>query len=344
MKSIRKKRKWIGSILAFTLICGCTGFGIAGGIEYYERNNVGQHVHHNDNVDSLEGEHLGDATVSSVSTTPYVSTASFGKIAENSKTLKEDLSSEYAILVRISDGTILLDKYATEKMYPASLTKLMTVLVAFDHIEDLNKEVTLPEEIFKQIENENASVAGFEVGETVKTIDLLYGAMLPSGAECCLGLANELAVGEDNYVTWMNEKAEELGMEDSHFSNTTGLQDTNHYTTAYDLAILLNECLKNEAFKSILSTKRYSIPSTNKHPDGMTIYSTTLTKIEDTGLEASEITGGKTGFTSDAGLCLASFGTVNNEEYLLVTAGAKGNSRSRQYNIYDAIEVYDELK
>lgn len=344
MGFLNRKKRVLNFMLVIFLICGGVGFGLAKGTEYYERNNVEKHVNHQKNYLKLEGSYLGSIPVSQQNTDGQITMASFDYFEKKEDDLKNKLSSEYAILVRKSDGLILLDKYATERMYPASLTKLMTALVAIEHLQSFDTEIELTGDIFVEIERENASVAGFQKGEKAKAVDLLYGVLLPSGAECCLGLSSYLAGDTETFVGWMNEKAAELGMENTHFCNTVGLQDSNHYSTAYDMALLLEKCMENEVLKNILMTKKYCTQSTNLHPDGFTMYSTTLSKIEDTGIEASEVKGGKTGFTTDAGLCLASFAQIDNEEYLLVTAGARGNSRSKQYNIYDAIEVYRELE
>lgn len=344
MRLIRKNRRFLRMIVFLLVICSVVGYGVGVGKQYMNQNTAKKHINHKENTVSLEGKYLGQmgTTLVSGNQEDYVTVSTLGHFTQNPVTIKEQISSEYAILVRVSDGKILLDKYATEKLYPASMTKLMTALVAIERLEELNTKITLSKDIFTTIKSENASMAGFVAGETVPAMDLLYGAILPSGAECCLGLAEYLAGSEEQYVSWMNEKAKELGMEHTNFTNVTGLQQENHYSTAYDMALLLNECLKNQTLTKIISTERYIVDATNKHPGGLTLYSTLLSKLEKME-ENSDILGGKTGFTSDAGLCLASYANVNGVEYLLVSAAAEGNNRTEQFNIMDAITIYGKL-
>ncbi len=184
-----------------------------------------------------------------------------------------DLYSSNAILVSLENHTILLDKNSEEIIYPASLTKLMTVLVALENIPDLKEKIILKNRIFTNLYEENASMAGFLPNEEVTAEDLLYGAMLPSGAEASIGLAESIAGSESGFVQLMNEKAQQLGMTNSHFMNATGLHHPDHYTTVKDLSILLQSALTNPIFREIYTAERYSIKSTNRHPEGITLTS-----------------------------------------------------------------------
>lgn len=255
----------------------------------------------------------------------------------------DGLNSPNAILIRLKDNTILMRKNSEQRIYPASLTKIMTALVAIEELNDFEKEIELPDAIFKELYKADASMAGFVPGERVRAIDLLYGEMLPSGAECCTGLAIYISGSEQKFVDLMNKKASDLGMNDTRFTNTTGLQDENHYTTVKDLAKLLSYALKNDVFREIFTASRHSTQPTNKHPGGITFYSTMFRNIKNPGTEDGRILGGKTGYTPEAGLCLASLARVGGKEYMLVTAGAKGDHETEQYNIDDAYYVYNKL-
>lgn len=255
----------------------------------------------------------------------------------------DKLNSPNAILIRLKDHSILMQKNSNEKIYPASLTKMMTALVAIENLPDLKEEIKLTNASFDGLYEAHASMAGFQPGEEVQAIDLLYGVMLPSGAECCIGIANQVAGSEQDFVEMMNQKAAELGMDNTHFENTTGLHDENHYTTAKDLAILLGYALQNESFREIFTASRHSTQPTNKHPEGITFYSTTFKELNDENIDGGEILGGKTGYTEEAGLCLASLAEVGNQEYILISAGAQGDHHSKQYNITDAVAVYNDL-
>lgn len=255
----------------------------------------------------------------------------------------DKLSSPNAILIRLKDDKILKQKNSEEKIYPASLTKVMTAIVAIENLPDLNGEIILTNSAFKGLYKADASMAGFQPGEQVRAIDLLYGVLLPSGAECCIGLADQIAGSEQNFVKMMNQKAAELGMKNTHFENATGLHDKNHYTTAKDLAILLNYALKNDTFREIFTSPRHSTPPTNKHSGGITFNSTMFQELNNQNIIGGEILGGKTGYTDEAGLCLASLAKVGKEEYILISAGAKGDHHSKQYNITDALAVYNSI-
>ncbi len=256
----------------------------------------------------------------------------------------DSLHSPCAILVRLKGNTVLMQKQSDEKIYPASLTKMMTAIVAIENLSNLQKKVELSYSIFHPLYQSDASMAGFQPGERVRAIDLLYGALLPSGAECCMGLADYISDSEQGFVRQMNLKAEKLGMNHTHFMNPTGLQDKNHYTTVKDLSVLLSYALRNQTFRDIFTSSSHSTASTNKHPDGITFKSTLFENLKSRTIPNGEILGGKTGYTDDAGLCLASLARINGEDYILVTAGAKGDHKTEQYDIDDAREVYQELQ
>jgi D-alanyl-D-alanine carboxypeptidase (penicillin-binding protein 5/6) len=158
-----------------------------------------------------------------------------------------------------------------------------------------------------------------------------------------LGLADQIAGSEQNFVKLMNQKAADLGMEIPIFENAAGLHNVNHYTTVKDLAILLSYALKNDTFREIFTSSRHSTPPTNKHSGGITFYSTMFEDFNNQNIIGGEILGGKTGYTDEAGLCLASLAKVGKQEYILVTAGAKGNHKSEQYNVTDALAVYNSI-
>ncbi|OOM76003.1 D-alanyl-D-alanine carboxypeptidase [Clostridium sp. BL-8] len=255
----------------------------------------------------------------------------------------DKLNSPNAILISLKDNTILMQKNSEEKIYPASLTKMMTAIVAIENLPNLKEEIKLSNSTFQGLYGADASMAGFKPGEQVRAIDLLYGALLPSGAECCIGLADQIAGSEQNFVKIMNKKAADLGMKDTHFENATGLQNENHYTTVKDLSILLSYALKNDTFREIFTSSRHSTAPTNKHPRGITFNSIMFEELKNQNIVGGEILGGKTGYTDEAGLCLASLAKVDRQEYILISTGAKGDHHSQQYNITDALVVYNSI-
>lgn len=254
------------------------------------------------------------------------------------------LYSPYAVLVDLESGNVLAEQNSAERMYPASLTKIMTALIAIEETEDMEQTTTLPSDIFPSLYEENASLAGFQPGETVTWKDLLYGVMLPSGAECCLTFARQIAGSEGAFVDLMNKKAEELGMNDTHFANATGLQDKKHYSTVRDIAVLLRYALENETFRQVFTVRRYSVPPTAYHSEGFTFYNTMFQAMDNAGISDDDILGGKTGYTEKAGLCLASLAEINDREYILVTAKADGNHYTEPYHVIDAENVYGQIR
>ena len=255
----------------------------------------------------------------------------------------DGLISPNAILLEADSGEVLAEKNADTQIYPASMTKMMTVLLAIEAEPDLDRQVTVPEDIFPALKQEGASMAGFKSGEVVTVRDLLYGALLPSGAECCETLARLVSGTETDFVALMNRKAAELGMTSTHFCNPTGLHAPEHVSTVRDISVLLREAVRNEMFRKILTTERYTIRPTNLHPEGFTVTSTLLKELNGDEIRNGKILGGKTGYTSEAGLCLASIAEVKGKTYLLVTAGALGSHETEPYHIEDAVKTYRQL-
>ncbi len=272
-------------------------------------------------------------TVTTVTTTKPVITVNLG-IDDY------DLYSSAAVLAD-KDGNIIYSLNADEQIYPASLTKIMTAIVAIENIDDISKTVSIPGDIFDYINAENASTAGFSAYETVSFKDLLHGTLLSSGAECSLALAVYVGGSEDMFVRMMNEKAAEIGMKNTSFTNVCGLHNYEHYSTVSDMSLLLNYALKNDEFREIFTTPEY-YTSTDYQSD-VTLSSTMFIQMDSSSFEGGDFLGGKTGYTSEAGLCLASLARVNGEEYTLVTVGADGTYGSDPHNIYDAYTVYEAL-
>lgn len=261
-------------------------------------------------------------------------------VIKNPDKLKSSLASPSAILVRVKDRKILFNKDAEGKIYPASMTKIMTAILAIEKLPNLAEKITLTQPIFDRMYRQDASMAGFLPGESVSAEDLLYGAILPSGAECCAALAERLAGTEAEFAVEMNQKAAQIGLSGTHFTNTTGLHDPNHYSTVKDIAALLCYAVQNETFCKIFTTPRYTTAATNKHPKGLSFQSTMFRCLKSAKVGKATILGGKVGFTDEAGLCLASLAEEEGTEYILVTAGVKDLYRGE---IHDALETYGIL-
>lgn len=247
------------------------------------------------------------------------------------------------VLMRLSDGQIISEYGGSAQIYPASLTKMMTALVCIEAEENLSQTAVIPEESYRRLSAENASMAGFLPGEEVTVLDLLYGTMLPSGAESAVALAQHCFGSEAACAMAMNGKADVLGMHRTHFTNVTGLHDDDHYSTVRDLSKLLMYALDNETFRKIFTTSVYETEKTKEHPEGLVLESTLFKRVSLETLNDITLLGGKTGFTDKAGLCLATLASCGGEEYILITAGAKAKSASSPFHIIDAVHVYEGL-
>lgn len=275
--------------------------------------------------------------------------ASAGPSAGPSTEFSEDtvfpsLSSRCFLLTELSSGCEIAAQNAQDRIYPASMTKIMTALLAIERTADFSVVVTVPVDIFDAIYAADASTAGFEPGESATLEELLYGILLPSGSECCLTYARFIAGSEEAFVQLMNERAQELGMNDTHFDNCTGLPSENHYSTVRDMSILLRYALSNDTFRQVITSASFSVSPSAVHPDGFTLQSTLFHALQQVPVpEGVTVLGGKTGHTDQAGLCLASFALAGGREYMLVTADAPGSDDTPPYHVMDAVSVYGYL-
>ena len=241
-----------------------------------------------------------------------VSNSSSVKLAANS------IYSNNAIMVDRATGQVLCEYGADTRIYPASMTKIMTVLVACDLIEDMNDTFTFTRELLYTIES-GATNAYFIPDNPVPMVDLIYGAIIPSGADACLGLANALAGSEAEFVELMNKKASELGCTGTHFTNSIGLHNENHYSTVRDIATILNYAMENPFLRRVITASSYKTVAPVDRADG-TLYSNWQNNYN---MSKATMIGAKSGYTPEAGRCLASVSkTIDGHEYVIVTAGA----------------------
>lgn len=214
----------------------------------------------------------------------------------------------------------------------------MTLIVAVENIENFYDEYTMSYEVINPLVEQQATRTGLESGETVTILDLLYGIILPSGADACVSVALYVSGSEEAFVTLMNEKAEELGLDGTHFTNTSGLHDAEHYTTAYDMAVIMDCAMNNELCRKILSAEEYTTTSTVQHPEGLLLKSTMFERVSKDGIDGVDIVGGKTGYTVQSGHCLASLAVKNGKTYIAVIGGGT----SRYTPVYDTLKFFEE--
>ncbi len=247
--------------------------------------------------------------------------------------------SKYGIMIDLTDNTILAQQNAHARMNPASMTKILTVLVAAEHISDLDDTFTITQEINDYVYSHGSSAAYFENNETVTVRDLFYGTVLPSGGDAALGLAYYVAGSQEAFVELMNDKLEELGLSSStHFTNCIGLYDENHYSTAYDMAMIMDAAIHNELCREVLSAHKYTTSSTPEHLTGLELSNWFLRRIEDKDTHG-EVICAKTGYVVQSGHCAASYGTDSDGNgYIIVT----GDAHSPWRCIYDHVALYQK--
>lgn len=268
---------------------------------------------------------------------PYVP-----KRAEHPEAISDEVTSQYAVVLDLSADTILAGRNADTVVSPASMTKILTVLVAAEQVKNLEDTFTIPIAITDYSYSNGCSVAGFELGETVTVRDLFYATVLPSGADGALGLAYHVSGSQEAFVALMNEKLEELGLADTaHFTNCVGLYHEDHHCTVTDMALILKAAMENDLCREVLSARTYTTSATEQHPEGMLLSNWFLRRIEDKDDDAvMPVAGGKTGYVVQSGNCAASFGvSPEGRELICVTADASGTWRC----IYDHVALYRQF-
>lgn len=254
----------------------------------------------------------------------------------------ETIESGYAILVDADTNTIIAKKNAYEQIVPASMTKVLTVLVAVESMtkEDLDDAFTMTLDITDYAYINDCSSVGFLNGEVVTVRDLIYGTVLASGGDAAVGLAVYTSGSHEAFVERMNQKLEQLGISDTaHFTNCVGIYDEELYCTAYDMAVIMRAAMENELCKEVLKARTYTTSFTTEHPEGITISNWFMRRIEDKDT-AGEVMGAKTGYVVQSGNCAVSYQEHENGiTYICVTA----DTTSAWKCIYDHVEIYNSI-
>lgn len=239
------------------------------------------------------------------------------------KQLGSDIISSHAILIDMDSDTILAQKDGMGRLNPASMTKVLTVLVAAEHVKDLDDTFTMTLDITDYSFVNGCSNVGFLKDETVTIRDLFYGTVLPSGADAAGALAVYVAGSMEAFADMMNEKLDELGLsKTAHFTNCVGVYDEEHYCTAYDMAVIMEAALNNDLCREVLSAHTYITSPTEQHPEGIPLSNWFLRRIEDKDT-GGEVLCGKTGYVLQSGNCAVSYGVdAGGKNYICVTAGA----------------------
>ena len=251
-----------------------------------------------------------------------------------------NMTTRYGLLVDVDNNTILAGSNYDKKIYPASLTKVMSLIVAMENAPEDKAKFKFTNKHLTPLKDDNAQRVGFEAGESVSFEDLVYGTVLVSGADATVGLANIVAGSEDEFVKLMNKKAEELGLEGTHFTNASGLHDEDHYSTLKDMAVIMEYALSQEKCRRVLTTSTYTTSKTEYHPDGIELYSLVSVRMQgywvdcdrDGGQDA-DVLGGKTGFTDEAGYAIELIVSYKKHTYLCITTKSADELKALEDNI-----------
>lgn len=245
-----------------------------------------------------------------------------------------EIDGKAGIVMDAKTGKILFEKNINEKHYPASITKILTTLVAIENNDDLYGEVTFSSKAVNELE-EGSTHIGIMEGEQMPLIDVLYGIMLESANEACNGAAEYTSGSNKAFVDLMNKKAEELGCTHSHFVTTNGLHDDDHYVTAKDMATITKAALENDTFRKIACSRNYYIAPTNKCKEGRELWNHHK-MVKKTMFPYDGVEGGKTGYTTRAGGTLVTF--CKRDDMELISVVLQGNG----YELYrDTIKMLD---
>lgn len=257
------------------------------------------------------------------------------------------VESRAAVVMDRNTGEVFFSQNAEERVYPASITKIMTVLLAVEAIEDglvsAGEEVTASAHISYDLIPDGSS-AGIVSGESMPLVNLLYCAMVSSANEACNAIAEHVGGSIPEFIARMNARAAELGCAHTHFANTHGLPDENHYTTASDFCRIAMEAASHELFMQIADTSSIEIPATNVSGVRKLNNSNALIcadSIYGSGYLYPDAHGIKTGYTSAAGYCLVSTAERDGIELLAAVFGGEGNDAGRYTNFTDSITLYD---
>ena len=244
------------------------------------------------------------------------------------------VSAESAILIDNRTNKVIFDKNSDKKMYPASTTKILTAILTIEN-GNLDDIVTASHDAVTSIP-EGYSVADIQVGEQLTVEQLLEVLLVHSANDAANVLAEYIGGSIDSFVSMMNTKLNELGLSNSHFTNSYGKHDDNHYTTASDLAKLMQYCIKNDTFRRYAGMASCAIPATNMH-DSRLYTSTNFLVVPESNYYVPYITVGKTGYTSLAGDCLVTAGYNNDLEFICVVL----NCTSSNNRFQDVIDIYN---
>lgn len=343
VKRKRRNHRWLIALLAVLVLVGGM-VGIALGVAAHRRGEEAKTLANGvqDSVREAQGAFIGPPATPPVTTSPPETeppgpAAVMAVSNAATATVGEEIKCTNAIVIDVADGTALAERLPDQRIYPASMTKVMTLIVAYEEIESFDQTFTFTADLINPLVAENASRAGFMAGETVSVIDLFYGAALPSGADATTALAILVAGSEEAFAERMNEKAAEMGLTGTHFTNASGLHDDRHYSTVREIAAIFAYAMQIEPLREIMSAYQYTTTATTQNPEGLLLTSTLFSSLSGDELPGMKIIAGKTGYTLEAKRCLVSMAIRDDgREYIAVVVGGEG----KWTPITDSVELY----
>lgn len=245
----------------------------------------------------------------------------------STRSLSSEIDANYAVVFDLDKGSILAEKNSSQTMNPASMTKVMSLLLFVENLPDQNKKLTITQDIVSFVQQRGASNCGFIAGEEVTVKDLLYGVILPSGADAVLALSKEVSGSEAAFAGLMNKRAKEMGLSSQcYFQNATGLYHSTHHMTVKDMGQIMALAMQNSAAREVLMTENYQMSPTNKHAQGLKFTNLFLQRIKTQDSGGTRIEMAKTGFVSQSKFCVVSSGKGKNGRNLLVVTGGSSST------------------
>ncbi len=250
-----------------------------------------------------------------------------------------DITAKAGMLVSMDTGEILYSNNIDNKVFPASITKIMTVTLMLESEKyDPAGKVAMTKEVEDLILGTGSAVSNFQIGEEITQLDLVYTVLMSSFGDCAYLAAIYYGGSVDEFVNMMNDKANELGLTGTHYSNPVGLHDEQTYTTVRDIYTLTTYALKNETFKTVCETPRHTIEATNKSAK-RTLSTTNFLQDPNTNYYYQYAKGVKTGYTDEAGRCLVSTASYNGYNYMCILMNCPPNADKR-YEFLESANLY----
>lgn len=250
-----------------------------------------------------------------------------------------EIYSEGAILIEPNTGTVLYEKNANEIFEPASTTKILTALIALERCE-LNEIATASSKAINGIPS-NYAIADIRIGEQFTIEQLLNVLLIHSANEAANVIAEYIAGSQENFAEIMNQRAQELGCKKSNFVNANGIENENHYTTAYDLSLIMKQCVKNENFKKIISTEKYTLPSTELNSESRIFKNNNSLIIKGDKYYYQYCIGGKTGYTKEAKNCMVSLASKDGMDLIAVVLRGETTETGESARNRDTINLFE---